>query len=386
MSKVALGNRGHDRPGASRRGFVAGAAALIPCGAGVDKRVHALHLFCGGRDLAIEGFNCTLERTQAAGSGLKSCFRISDLGVDRAELLGLRRYLAVLLDDARRVLLHLEHQGIGGFGKRAHVEPIGRVGRWIAGGGCDRLKQPIAQAHYFARGIGLGVVVLQRIGDFTDQVFQFLFGSIKPVTHRPRTGTVNQLQPVEQVFAQLGLADFAGNHLQDRPGFSTGLPHHPVFDRVKWSNVAGTIHQPRPEKELRASGQTLQAVVVLRVGQIRQLGGVLQAIGRAVPDLSALGIVCTWWETPLEADFEEPAVSGQVADRGRQAFLAVQLGKLRRFPDRGNIKRTDRTHTGQISARVDAGDVHAGRARALHLDPVPAVLAPLNVISDGTCH
>ena len=120
--------------------------------------------------------------------------------------------------------------------------------------------------------------------------------------------------------------------------------------------------------------------------QVGQLGGRRQIIGLAVPQLSTLGVLGTGREAPPNADAEQFAGGGQERHRRRQARLAFQVGQVGALPDRGYLEGAHRADPGQVSARVNASDVYAGRSSPLQLDPVAVVLAPLHVIRDCTGH
>ncbi|MNN23021.1 hypothetical protein D3C81_1364040 [compost metagenome] len=113
---------------------------------------------------------------------------------------------------------------------------------------------------------------------------------------------------LQQVLAKLALAYLAADQIEDRPRVRAGnSPHRVRRHRIPWPDVAGTVHQARPEEERRTSGQALQLVVALRVGQIGKLCCSLQVIGWAVPDFRALCVLSASRETPLQADGEKLA-------------------------------------------------------------------------------
>ncbi|KPB89471.1 Fibronectin [Pseudomonas syringae pv. maculicola] len=118
----------------------------------------------------------------------------------------------------------------------------------------------------------------------------------------------------------------------------------------------------------------------LRVRQVAQLRGLGQIGRRAVPDFSALRVLCAWWEGPFQLDTEDQRSGSQRGDSRWQAGLALQVRQQRRDRQRRDVQGADSAHPGHVLAGVDSGHINRLLARAWHLDPLTRAPAPFHVI------
>ena len=153
-------------------------------------------------------------------------------------------------------------------------------------------------------GVWLGRIVGQGVRYLVDQVFQLLLGLLQPVIDRARAGARDQVDLVHDLLRKLGIANLTGDQIKDRTSLRAGLPNHAIHNRVERPDVAGTVHQARPEEERGSRQKRLHAVICLRIGQVGKFGSHRQVIGRAIPQLGALGVFGAGREAPLDANAE----------------------------------------------------------------------------------
>ncbi|CAH0648626.1 hypothetical protein PSNVIR_02888 [Pseudomonas sp. Nvir] len=221
----------------------------------------------------------------------------------------------------------------------------------------------------------------------TDLLDQFGLGRPYPIVHRPRAILVYQVDSAGKLLAQFTLGDLILDLLEDRASISARHSgNHCRGLREERAEVAGAIHQARPEEETLPGAQALHDVLVLRISQVGQLGGQAQIGAFAVPQLRSLGVLGARWKAPLDADAKQQTFGIQERNGRRQAFLAIQLSQIRAFPDRGDVEATDRPYPSQVSASVDSYHINRSSAGPLQTNPVAVVLAPFNIVSNGILH
>ncbi|MNJ46623.1 hypothetical protein D3C77_417580 [compost metagenome] len=252
------------------------------------------------------------------------------------QLAGRHRDLAVDFADVGGVFLHLGGGRVGLSYHLPHILPVQRIRRRVRPGGIGRYRllrliEALTKPHRVVRQVGLLRVVLERVDDAVDLVAQLA----DTLIHRARAIAVDEVDSLVEMLPQLRLADLASDQVEDRCRIRTGDPLHRVRGyREKGPDVAGTIHQARPEEERHPGGQALQFVVALRVGQVGEFRRMLQIALRAIPDLGTLGVLGASREAPLQADGEDFTGGGEVSDRRRQASLTGQLREVGALPDR----------------------------------------------------
>ncbi len=228
---------------------------------------------------------------------------------------------------------------------------------------------------------------LDRVIDLGNLLTQLITRLVHTLVHRPGAILVDQINTAEQFLPQFAFGDLILDLLEDRASICAGHSgNHCRGYREEWAKVIGTIDQASPEVELLARAQALHHVLVLRVGQVCQLGGLVQVSTFAVPQLGTLGVAGASREAPLDADAEQQAFRIQEGNSRRQAFLAIQLSEGRAFPDRRNVERAHSAYACKVGTRVNADHVHRCCAGALQANPVAVVLAPLHVIGDSALH
>ncbi|MNN13900.1 hypothetical protein D3C81_1269460 [compost metagenome] len=205
----------------------------------------------------------------------------------------------------------------------------------------------------------LGLHLPQRVVDVDDLLVQVAANLPQALVDGARALFVDQVDAVGELLTQLALGDLVLDLLQDRAGVHAGNTRDDGRShREERADVAGAVHQARPEEEPLPGAQALHDVLVLRVGQVGQFGGQLQVGAFAVPQLRALGVLGASWEAPGDLDPEQQAFGVEEGNRGRYAFLTVQLSQGRTFPDGRDVEGTDCPYPSQVSAGVDTDHIN----------------------------
>ena len=241
----------------------------------------------------------------------------------------------------------------------------------------------LVQANNIPLQIRLGGVIGQGIRDLVDQLFQLLLGLLQAIIDRPRPIARNQLDLFAQALVQRPFADLVGKVLLIVALVRTGLAIDCTRDREERPDVAGTVHQARPEKQARSRKQAVHFMLGLRVAEVAQLDRRRQVRRLAIPDLRALGVLCPWWKAPLDADAVDQAGGGQERHRRRQANLTFQVGQRGRDRDRGNVERTHCTHPGHVLPGIDPAHIGHQFTGTRYRNPLAGAPLPFDVITHG---